>query len=109
VPHDLLGEAIVVFVSWCSAMSESTPPLLEHCRRKLPPSRAPQAIVHLSELPHNGSGKILKESLRQFAAEFINASNPNLFRPEPESLRAVRIERRSDYADVALETRDNTP
>lgn len=87
-PHAILGEGIVAFVSVPSADDSRAIDVLDHCRRRLPASRTPEAVVHLPRLPHNGSGKILKASLKQFAASLTTSSAPG-------DLRPFRIERKS--------------
>jgi acyl-CoA synthetase (AMP-forming)/AMP-acid ligase II len=42
--------------------------VLAHCRRRLPASKAPEEIIFLRNLPHNGSGKVLKSKLKEMIA-----------------------------------------
>ncbi len=95
--HDILGEAIVAFVS-ASAAGGQTLDVQDHCRRRLPASRIPEVVVHLAELPHNGSGKIMKARLRRLAAGILSTSSGEAFadrQPDDELLRPLRIDRRA--------------
>jgi long-chain acyl-CoA synthetase len=64
-PHELLGEAINAFVV-VSRDATITPHDVEaHCRKRLPSFKAPEKVTFLPNLPHNGSGKVLKPKLRE--------------------------------------------
>ncbi len=66
-PHELLGEAIKAFVV---AKEAITPTAIElHCRQRLPLFKVPEEIVFLKNMPHNGSGKVLKTKLRELLAQ----------------------------------------
>jgi long-chain acyl-CoA synthetase len=70
-PHEVLGEAIVAFVSTTGEDADGAPDVLGHCRRRLPLAKMPTAVVHVRELPHNGRGKIVKSALRAAAARIV--------------------------------------
>jgi acyl-CoA synthetase (AMP-forming)/AMP-acid ligase II len=89
-PHELLGEAIVAFVVTSSVSGKEGPSVLEHCRRRLPASKVPEAVVHLSELPLGGSGKIVKGHLKALAIDALASTS--------STLRALRVERRTSSA-----------
>ncbi len=67
-PHELLGEAIKAFAV-VTPEAVITPTEVEaHCRRRLPPFKAPEDIVFLRAMPHNSSGKVLKSKLKELIA-----------------------------------------
>lgn len=67
-PHELLGEAIKAFVV-VSQNSGITPDAVEaHCRKRLPSFKTPEQVMFLPNMPHNGSGKVLKPKLREMVA-----------------------------------------
>ncbi len=70
VPHEILGEVPVAFLS----LSDRTEPALESlqafCRSRLPAHKMPARFVFLSDLPKIGNlGKIDKVTLKQIAAQ----------------------------------------
>ena len=63
-PDEILGEAIVAFVTLRPAAEEvASDSMLDWCRRRLPPYKVPERIRVLSEFPRNASGKIDKPGL----------------------------------------------
>jgi acyl-CoA synthetase (AMP-forming)/AMP-acid ligase II len=36
-----------------------------HCRKRLPPFKAPEEVILLRAMPHNSAGKIIKPQLKQ--------------------------------------------
>jgi long-chain acyl-CoA synthetase len=67
-PHELLGEAIKAFVV-VAQNSKLTPDSVEaHCRKRLPSFKAPEEVLFLPNMPHNGSGKVQKLKLREMIA-----------------------------------------
>jgi len=67
-PHDLLGEAIKAFLMVVPD-AKITPVAVEaHCRKRLASFKAPEEILFLKNMPHNGSGKISKTKLRELVA-----------------------------------------
>ena len=101
--HEILGEAIVAFVAIVPEDEGQAPNVLDHCRNRLPPFKTPEAVVYVSRLPHNGSGKVLKLSLRQLAADVLkSASGDTIYLPsDGEPIRALSIERRAGTASGA--------
>ena len=67
-PHELLGEAIKAFVVLTRDARITPDYVVTYCRKRLPSFKAPEAVVFLSEMPHNGSGKVLKPKLREIVA-----------------------------------------
>jgi acyl-CoA synthetase (AMP-forming)/AMP-acid ligase II len=90
VPHDILGEGIVAFVTLST--DDGEPDLLAHCRRRLPPWRVPEAVVHLRSLPHNSSGKVARATLQRYAEQLLVSTAGPI---EPDFLPAS-IERKSE-------------
>jgi len=68
VPHALLGEAIQAVVVAAPSGGLTAETVQEHCRKRLPPFKAPARVIFLSSLPHNASGKVLKAKLKQALA-----------------------------------------
>jgi long-chain acyl-CoA synthetase len=63
-PDEILGEAIVAFVTLRPGTTDGRPDsVLEWCRRHLPPYKVPERISVLTEFPRNASGKIDKLAL----------------------------------------------
>jgi acyl-coenzyme A synthetase/AMP-(fatty) acid ligase len=91
VPHDVMGEAIVAFAA-VNRSAGTIGSILEHCRRRLPASRVPEAIVQLRELPHGGSGKVLKPVLRTIAIGLLqeNATHSDVLHVELKGHRPGR-------------------
>lgn len=88
-PHEILGEAIVAFISVSSAAESVATNVIDHCRKRLPASRVPEVAVHLPRLPRNGSGKILRVSLKELAGNLdrrFAARDPRPLRVEWKSV-----------------------
>src|SRR5262249_32812679 len=67
-PDEILGEAIVAFVSLrTEGIAAEQEPILDWCRRRLPSFKVPSGRRVLPELPRNASGKTDKLALRQLA------------------------------------------
>lgn len=62
-PDEILGEAIVAFVSACPGCTVDSQEIIHWCRQQLPAYKVPRAIRLLTEFRHNGSGKIDKRAL----------------------------------------------
>jgi long-chain acyl-CoA synthetase len=95
--HDLLGEAIVAFVTMTVESGKAVPDVMDHCRRLLPASKTPEAVVHVQRLPHGSSGKVMKAVLRRFADHVLHDSTAESSASDVVgmSLGVVRIERRT--------------
>jgi len=65
LPDEILGEAIVAFVTLRPDASGDPTELAEWCRRRLPPYKVPGRFGVLAEFPRNASGKIDKLALRK--------------------------------------------
>jgi acyl-CoA synthetase (AMP-forming)/AMP-acid ligase II len=72
-PHDVLGEAVVAFITAADDPAVDTAAVLGHCRRQLPVFKVPEMVVRIERMPHGGSGKIAKAALRQLAAAVAEA------------------------------------
>ena len=79
-PHELLGEAIKAFVVVVPNARITPDAIKIHCRKRLPAFKTPEEVLFLQQMPHNGSGKVLKPKLREMAAN----------RPPVENAAAVR-------------------
>jgi acyl-CoA synthetase (AMP-forming)/AMP-acid ligase II len=67
-PDEILGEAIVAFVTLRRGESDVEPePILDWCRKRLPSFKVPERVQVLEELPRNASGKTDKLALRGLA------------------------------------------
>lgn len=95
--HDLLGEAIVAFVTMTAESGKAVPDVMDHCRGLLPASKTPEAVVHVQRLPHGSSGKVMKAALRRFADHVLQGSTAETTASDADamSLAVVRIERRT--------------
>lgn len=94
--HEILGEAIVAFVAVPTVPEGQEVSILDHCRRRLPASRIPEAVVHLPRLPHNSSGKVLKTPLRRLAAKLLRSPHGSLKRRDQTQSRFPSSEYSSD-------------
>ena len=65
VPHELLGEAIRAFVVMTPENEITPQQVREHCHKRLPAFKVPEDVAFLKGLPHNASGKVIKQQLRQ--------------------------------------------
>ncbi len=72
VPHNTLGQAIVVLATTVNNASMDEPldvKLLRHCKQTLPNFMVPTQIIERASLPHNANGKIDRKAL---SAEYQN-------------------------------------
>jgi acyl-CoA synthetase (AMP-forming)/AMP-acid ligase II len=67
LPDEILGEAILAFVTLRPGAPGDPAALVEWCRRRLPPYKVPGRFRLLTEFPRNASGKIDKLALRSQA------------------------------------------
>jgi long-chain acyl-CoA synthetase len=67
VPDEILGEAIVAFVTLRPGQRQDGTSILEWCRGRLPSYKVPGSLRTLPEFPRNTSGKIDKVTLRRDA------------------------------------------
>jgi len=67
-PHELLGEAIAVFIATVDGASLEAEAVREYCRRHLPAFKVPERVVFLAKMPHNASGKVVKSDLKKLLA-----------------------------------------
>ena len=58
VPHDVLGEAPVAFVSLRNRGTLPAEELQAFCRERLAPYKMPQRVLFRAELPKSGVGKV---------------------------------------------------
>ena len=91
--HDLLGEAIVAFVTMTAESGKAVPDVMDHCRGLLPASKTPEAVVHVQRLPHGSSGKVMRAALRRFADHVLQGSTAESTASDADgmSLAVVRI------------------
>ena len=64
-PHELLGEAIKVFVAPVTDADLPPQSVLAHCQKRLPAAKVPEEVIVVRSLPHNSSGKIQKAKLKE--------------------------------------------
>ena len=72
LPHKDKGEIPVAAVELCDGSAVSESELLEWCQQNLAPYKAPRRIwiLNAGEIPHNHTGKILRQKLQErFSAE----------------------------------------
>jgi long-chain acyl-CoA synthetase len=65
-PHELLGEAITAFAVTTTETGLTPNRVTEHCRKRLPAFKTPERVILLRSMPHNISGKILKQQLKNW-------------------------------------------
>ena len=68
VAHEWMGEAIAAFVVTVGKAAPSSEAVVNHCRSRLPSFKLPHSVRFLPQLPHNSSGKVLKNELRKHLA-----------------------------------------
>ena len=68
VAHEWMGEAIAAFVVTVGKAAPSSEAVVNHCRNRLPSFKLPHSVRFLPQLPHNSSGKVLKNELRKHLA-----------------------------------------
>ena len=94
-PHEILGEAMVAFVTLSDGAEKQVGTILDHCRNLLPASKIPEAVVHLRALPHGSSGKVLKRALTSLAVDVLGVGPGQALSPLAPQLQVLRLERRS--------------
>lgn len=67
MPHERWIEAVTAFVVVKDGMSVEAEGLVAHTRSRLAPFKVPKEIIFVKDLPKNGSGKLLKRTLRETA------------------------------------------
>jgi len=68
VPDEWMGEAIAAFMVLTRDAQVDEEAIRLHCRKRLPAFKTPHRYLMPDQLPHNSSGKVLKNKLReQFA------------------------------------------
>lgn len=75
IPHDVLGEVPVAYVSNSDPESVDTDTLLDHIRPMLAKVKWPVHITAVENLPRNPVGKVDKPALRKIAAEQFDAKS----------------------------------
>jgi long-chain acyl-CoA synthetase len=71
IPDERMGEEIIACVVKKPGENPTEEELIQYCQDHLAKNKSPKRIVFLEILPRNGVGKILKNRLRQTAAEVI--------------------------------------
>ena len=64
VQHREWGEAVIAVISLASGQQSSEQEVIEYCRSRLAPYKAPKAVRFLQDLPHTELGKIAIEEIR---------------------------------------------
>lgn len=65
VPHDALGQAVVVLVVTDKDQSDVQNSIVDRCKRELPNYMLPEKILFEDNLPRNNNGKIDRGALKQ--------------------------------------------
>ena len=65
VPNSRWGEVPKAFVVLRSQQTASEKELLAHCRKQLARFKVPRSIALVESLPKGGTGKVLKQKLRE--------------------------------------------
>lgn len=65
LPDHEWGERLHGFIVGGAAATLTQDEIIEHCRKQLSGYKVPREFTHLSDLPRNPSGKILKRQLRE--------------------------------------------
>ena len=63
--HELLGEAIHAFIVPAPGSGLGPEAIMAYCSKRLPAFKMPEIIHLVTALPHNHSGKVMKEELKQ--------------------------------------------
>jgi acyl-CoA synthetase (AMP-forming)/AMP-acid ligase II len=64
VPDETWGERIVAAVAVRPGTQVSADELVRHCAERVAPSKRPEQVVILDELPRTGTGKVVRRDLR---------------------------------------------
>jgi acyl-CoA synthetase (AMP-forming)/AMP-acid ligase II len=67
-PDERWGEAVTAIIVARPGKKISEETVVAHCRRKIASYKKPTRIVFVDRLPHNASGKIKKNVLREMLA-----------------------------------------
>jgi acyl-CoA synthetase (AMP-forming)/AMP-acid ligase II len=86
--HDLLGEAIAAFVVPTRDAPITARQVDAHCRSRLPAFKVPEEVIFLQTMPHNDSGKVLKQELKRMlqCRQFGDDCYDNVLQPGAPSL-----------------------
>jgi len=90
--HELLGEAIKAFVVLTPGSSGTPALVAEHCRKHMPSFKAPDEIIFLSSMPHNGAGKIVKGKLKEMLARAVPADTRCQKKDAPIQMKTSLLE-----------------
>lgn len=71
MPHPRWGESPCAFVSLKTGECVNEANILEHCRENVSGFMMPKKVVFMNELPRNGTGKFLKQQLRDLAKTLV--------------------------------------
>jgi acyl-CoA ligase (AMP-forming) (exosortase A-associated) len=71
IPHDVLGQAIVLFATPNGSSGFDKDAILRQARSQMPPYMVPQHIIERGTLPRNPNGKIDRKLLAQEALEIL--------------------------------------
>ena len=64
LPDEEWGERVHAYVVTRDGMSLTAAELIEHCRANMAHYKCPRSVEFMAELPHSGSGKIMKRQLK---------------------------------------------
>jgi acyl-CoA ligase (AMP-forming) (exosortase A-associated) len=71
IPHDVLGQAIVLFATPLASGPLDKDAVLRQARGQMPPYMLPQHIIERASLPRNPNGKIDRKLLTQEALDLL--------------------------------------
>jgi long-chain acyl-CoA synthetase len=76
IPDPDQGESIKAFVVLKKGEQAASQEIIDFCRKRLAPLKAPQSVVFLSELPRTPVGKVLRRELKRM--HLVQTSTLNL-------------------------------
>jgi acyl-CoA synthetase (AMP-forming)/AMP-acid ligase II len=76
IPHDVLGQAIVLFATPLASGRFDKDAVLRQARGQMPPYMLPQHIIERASLPRNPNGKIDRKLLTQEALDLLGGGSP---------------------------------
>jgi acyl-CoA ligase (AMP-forming) (exosortase A-associated) len=74
IPHDVLGQAIVLFATPLASGTLDKDAVLRQARGQMPPYMLPQHIIERASLPRNPNGKIDRKLLTQEALDLLGGA-----------------------------------
>lgn len=91
MPHPRWGESPCAFVVLRKPGSTTETEILAYCRKNMPKFMVPKKVEFVGVLPKTGTGKVLKNELRE-VAKTLNTSNNTLIRNKKRSEKEVVLD-----------------